>query len=120
MSYIDGFVLPVPEGSKEAYRDIAAKASDVFRDHGAIRVLEAWHDDVPRGEVTDFYRAVKAEENEGVVFSFIEWPSKAARDEGMKKAMEDPRMAEMGPQSMPFDGKRMFWGGFEPFVDNRD
>jgi len=112
--YTDGFVVPVPEGKTEAYRELAAKMSTYFRDQGAIRVIEAISDDVPKGEVTDFYRAVQAEDGEKVVFSFIEWPDKATRDAGWAKMMaEDPGKG----QPMPFDGKRMFWGGFDPVFD---
>ncbi|HEV2816320.1 MAG TPA: DUF1428 domain-containing protein [Allosphingosinicella sp.] len=116
MGYADGFVVPVPEGKKEAYREMAAKAAVVFQEHGATRVVEAWGDDVPDGKVTDFRRAVKAEEGETVVYSWIEWPSKQVRDEGWKKVMEDPRM-KPDFDNMPFDGKRMFWGGFAPILD---
>ena len=114
--YFDGFVAPVPNGNREAYRAMAAKAAGVFREYGATRVVEAWGDDVPEGQVTDFRRAVKAEEGENVVFSWIEWPSKQARDEAWPKLMEDERM-KPDFANMPFDGKRMFWGGFSTLVD---
>jgi uncharacterized protein YbaA (DUF1428 family) len=114
--YADGYVLPVPRGNKEAYREMAAKAVEVFTDHGATRVVEAWGDDVPEGQVTDFRRSVKAKADENVVFSFVEWPDKATRDAGWKKVMEDPRM-QHDPATTPFDGQRMFWGGFAPIVD---
>ena len=117
MSYVDGFVIPVPTENKEAYRKLAADAAVIFRDHGALHVVECWGDDVPDGKVTDFRGAVKAEAGETVVFSWIVWPSKAARDEGNAKVMADPRM-DMGAE-MPFDGKRMIFGGFEPIVDER-
>ena len=116
MGYADGFVVPVPEGKKEAYREMAAKAAPIFQEYGATRVVEAWGDDVPDGKVTDFRRAVKAEDGENVVFSWIEWPSKEARDEGWAKIMEDERM-KPDHDNMPFDGKRMFWGGFAPILD---
>jgi uncharacterized protein YbaA (DUF1428 family) len=115
MSYIDGFVIPVPAGKKAAYRELAAKAADVFREYGATRVVESWGSDIPGGEVTDFKQAVKAEKDENVVFSWIVWPSKAARDAGNEKVMKDPRM-QPGPD-MPFDGKRLIMGGFEVLVD---
>jgi uncharacterized protein YbaA (DUF1428 family) len=114
-NYTDGFVVPVPEGKTEAYRELASKMAKVFRQHGANRVVEALSDDVPKGEVTDFYRAVKAEDGEQVVFSFIEWPDKSTRDEGWKKIMEDESLKPDG--DMPFSGQRMFWGGFEPILD---
>jgi uncharacterized protein YbaA (DUF1428 family) len=114
--YTDGFVAPVPEANKEAYREMAEKAASVFQEFGATRVVEAWGDDVPDGQVTDFRRAVKAEDGEKVVFSWIEWPSKQARDEGWQKVMADERM-KPDHDKMPFDGKRMFWGGFQPIVD---
>jgi uncharacterized protein YbaA (DUF1428 family) len=116
--YIDGFVVPVPEGKRDAYRELASKMAKVFRQHGANRVIEAIGDDVPRGEVTDFYRAVKAEDGEAVVFSFIEWPDKATRDEAWKAIMADDGMKPEDP--MPFNGQRMFWGGFEKVVDTAD
>jgi len=111
--YTDGFVTPVPEGKRDAYRELALKAAGIFRENGAIRSLEAWGDDVKEGKQTDFRRAVKAEDGEAVVFSFLEWPDKATRDAGWAKIMTDERMK---PDDMPFDGKRMFWGGFEPVV----
>jgi uncharacterized protein YbaA (DUF1428 family) len=116
MGYVDGFVVPVPDGNKEAYRAMAAKAAPIFREFGATRVIEAWGDDVSQGKVTDYFRATKAEDGENVVFSWVEWPSKEARDEGWKKVMADERM-QPDHDNMPFDGKRMFWGGFEPIVD---
>jgi uncharacterized protein YbaA (DUF1428 family) len=115
MGYVDGFILPVAEGKRDAYHAMAAKAAPIFREHGAIRVVEAWGDDVSEGKVTDYFRAVKAEPGENVVFSWVEWPSKEARDEGWTKLMADERMKPEG--DMPFDGKRMFWGGFEAVLD---
>jgi uncharacterized protein YbaA (DUF1428 family) len=115
MTYIDGFVIPVPSDKKEAYRDLAAKAAPIFQEHGALKVIECWGDDVPHGEVTDFYRAVGAQEGENVVFSWIVWPSKQARDAGNQKVMADPRMQPMG--DMPFDMKRLIVGGFEPILE---
>jgi uncharacterized protein YbaA (DUF1428 family) len=117
-SYTDGFVVPLPEGKRDAYREMASKMAGIFREYGASRVVEAIGDDVQHGKVTDFYRAVKAEPGETVVFSFIEWPDKATRDEGWKKIMEDERAKPSG--EMPFDGKRMFWGGFDKLVDTAD
>jgi uncharacterized protein YbaA (DUF1428 family) len=115
MNYIDGYVVPVPAGNKEAYRKVAAEAATIFKQYGATRIVECWGDNVPDGKLTDFRRAVKAEPGENIVFSWIVWPSKAARDEGMKKAMADPRM-QPGPD-MPFDGKRLIYGGFEVLLD---
>jgi uncharacterized protein YbaA (DUF1428 family) len=114
--YADGFVAAVPDANKDAYREMATKASAVFREYGATRVVEAWGDDVPDGKVTDFRGAVKAEEGESIVFSWIEWPSKAARDAAWPKLMEDERM-KPDHANMPFDGKRMIYGGFAPVVD---
>jgi len=113
--YTDGFVVPVPEGKVDAYQAMASKMAGVFREHGALRVVEAISNDVPKGQVTDFYRAVKTEDGEKVVFSFIEWPDKETRDQAWQKLMADENMKPEG--EMPFDGKRMFWGGFEPIVD---
>ena len=113
MPYIDGFVIPVPAGNKEAYRKVAAQAAPIFKEHGALDIWECWGDDVPDGKVTDFKGAVKCEPGENVVFSWIVWPSKAVRDEGNAKVMADPRM-KMEPADMPFSGQRMIYGGFEP------
>ncbi|MEO7365971.1 MAG: DUF1428 domain-containing protein [Sphingomicrobium sp.] len=113
--YTDGFVVPVPEGKRDAYRELATKMAGVFQQHGATRVIESIADDVKHGEVTDFYRAVKAEDGETVVFSFIEWPDKATRDDAWKAIMADETMKPDG--DMPFSGQRMFWGGFEPILD---
>ena len=113
--YVDGFIAPVLPEKREAYRAMAEKAAGVFREYGAVRVVEAWSDDVPDGKVTDYKRAVKAQGDEAVVYSFVEWPDKPTRDAGWAKVMEDERMKPQG--DMPFDGKRMFWGGFEPILD---
>jgi uncharacterized protein YbaA (DUF1428 family) len=114
--YADGYVVPVPSGNKEKYRALAAKAAAVFKEHGATRVVEAWGDDVPDGKLTDFKRAVQATADESVVFSFVEWPDRATRDAGWKKVMADPRM-QPDQNEMPFDGKRMVWGGFAKMLD---
>jgi uncharacterized protein YbaA (DUF1428 family) len=116
--YVDGFVVPVPEGRREDYRQLAAKMAKAFLQHGAARVVEAFGDDVPRGEVTDFYRAVKAEDGEAVVFSFIEWPDKAARDSAWQAIMADESLKPQG--DLPFSGQRMFWGGFDKVVDTAE
>jgi uncharacterized protein YbaA (DUF1428 family) len=116
--YTDGFVVPVPDGKRDAYQALAAKMAKVFREHGAARVVEAFGTDVPKGEVTDFYRSVKAEEGEGIVFSFIEWPDKATRDDAWAKIMADDSMKP--GNDMPFSGQRMFWGGFDKIVDTAD
>ena len=114
MNYVDGFVAAVPVANKDAYLAHANKALPIFREHGATRVVECWGDDVPEGKLTDFRGAVKAEEGEIVVFSWIEWPSKEARDAGWAKMMDDARMKNM---DMPFDGKRMIYGGFAAILD---
>ena len=116
MGYVDGFVLPVLPGQEQAYREMAQKASAIFLEHGATRVVEALQDDVPVGKVTDFFRAVKAQEGEKLVYSWIEWPSKEARVAGWEKVMADERM-KPDHDNMPFDGPRMFWGGFTPILD---
>jgi uncharacterized protein YbaA (DUF1428 family) len=115
MTYVDGFVVPVRTENKQAYIDMAAHAAPIFQEHGALHVVECWGQDLPRGKTTDFFMAVKAEEGENVVFSWIVWPSKEARDSGWEKVMTDERMKP--PAETPFDGKRMFWGGFETMVD---
>ena len=114
--YVDGYVLAVPTANREAYRKLAQDAAAVFKDHGALSVVECWGDNVPEGKLTSFPMAVQAEPDETVVFAWITWPSRAARDEGMRKAMEDPRM-DHRPDAMPFDGKRMIFGGFEAIVE---
>ena len=115
MSYYDGLVIPVPHDNKEAYLELAAKTWPLFRDHGVLRIVETWGTDLLDGKTTDFRKAVKAEEGENVVLSWMEWPSKEARDAGWEAIMKDERMQSPGP--MPFDGKRMFWGGFAPIFD---
>jgi uncharacterized protein YbaA (DUF1428 family) len=116
MIYVDGFVAAVPTANREKYRSHAEKAAVVFREHGALKLVECWGDDVPEGEVTSFPKAVRCKPDETVVFSWILWPSRQARDEGMKKVMADPRLKpEVNP--MPFDGKRLIFGGFETIVD---
>jgi uncharacterized protein YbaA (DUF1428 family) len=120
MSYIDGFVIPCPEGNKAKFTHHAATAAPLFIELGALRVVECWGDDVPGGSVTDFRMAVKAEEGEAVLFSWVEWPDKAVRDAAMARMMspdfKDPRM-DPATNPMPFDGKRMIFGGFIPVVD---
>jgi uncharacterized protein YbaA (DUF1428 family) len=115
MNYVDGFVIAVPNAKREAYLKMAQDATAVFKDHGALQVVECWGDDVPEGKVTSFPMAVKRQPDESVVFSWIVWPSRQVRDEGMKKVMEDPRM-KMDPATMPFDGQRMIYGGFQIIV----
>ena len=116
MAYIDGFVIAVPTANKQKFIDHANDGDAVFIEYGATRVLECWGDDVPAGKQTDFQRAVQAKPDETVVFSWIEWPDKATRDAGMEKMMKDPRMnPETNP--MPFDGKRMIFGGFVPVLE---
>jgi len=116
MGYVDGFLVPVPPANKDAYRAMAQGVAPVFTDHGATRVVEAWGDDLTDGKVTDYSRAVKAQDGENTVFSWIEWPDKATRDAGMAKVMEDERM-KTPADDMPFDGKRMIYGGFAPILD---
>jgi uncharacterized protein YbaA (DUF1428 family) len=116
MTYVEGFVAAVPAANKAAYIQHAANAAPLFKEFGATRVVETWGDDVPDGKVTDFKGAVKAKADEVVVFSWIEYPSKGARDAAHERIMNDPRMKEMGA-SMPFDGRRMIFGGFSPIVE---
>lgn len=116
MSYVDGCVIAVPTAQREAFRLHAEAAAVVFKEHGALSVVECWGDDVPEGKLTSFPMAVKLKEDETVVFSWIIWPSRQARDAGMQKAMEDPRLKpETNP--MPFDGQRMIYGGFQMLVN---
>lgn len=124
MSYMDGFVIAVPTANKQKFVDHAQLGDSVFIDLGAIRVVECWGDDVPDGTLTDFRKAVQAKDDETVVFSWIEWPDKTTRDAAMKTMTDwmknpektDPRMdPERNP--MPFDGKRLIFGGFTPIVD---
>ena len=115
MTYVDGFVLAVPNAKKEAYRLHAEKTAPLLKEHGALSMTECWGDDVPEGKLTSFPMAVKAEPDEVVVFAWITYPSRAARDEINKKVMADPRL-DMDPTQMPFDGKRMIFGGFETFL----
>jgi uncharacterized protein YbaA (DUF1428 family) len=124
MSYIDGFVIACPKANKDKFIAHARQGDSVFIEFGALRVVECWGDDVPEGEFTDFRMAVKAEPDEAVLFSWIEWPDKATRDAGMAKMMEmmndpaklDPRM-DPAKNPMPFDGKRLIFGGFQPIVE---
>ena len=115
MNYVDGFVCAVPTANRDAYIKHAQTAA-VFKEHGALAVVETWGDDVPDGKLTSFPLAVKREPDESVVFSWVTWPSRTARDEGWKKVMADPRLqAENNP--MPFDGKRLIYGGFQAIVE---
>ena len=116
MSYIDGFILPLPNGKEEEYRKQAETFARKATEQGAIGTVEALGDNLEHGKTTDFFMAVKAEENENVIFSFIIWPDKQVRDAGWEKIMADPEM-QPGAVEMPFDGKRMFWGGFKPLLN---
>ena len=116
MPYVDGFVIAVPTVNKEKYKKHAEEAAVVFKEHGALKLVECWGDDVPEGKVTSFPMAVQRKDDETVVFSWIVWPSRAIRDKGMAKVMADPRSAAH-KNAMPFDGKRMIYGGFEMIVD---
>jgi uncharacterized protein YbaA (DUF1428 family) len=117
MNYVDGFVAAVPTANREAYRKHAEAAAAVFKEHGALTIVECWGDDVPEGKVTSFPLAVKRKPDETVVFSWVTWPSRRARDEGMKKVMADSRV-QPDANPMPFDGKRLIYGGFEMIVNS--
>jgi uncharacterized protein YbaA (DUF1428 family) len=117
MTYVDGFVAAVPTANREKFRKHAEDAAVIFKEHGALKVVECWGDDVPEGKVTSFPMAVQCKEDETVVFSWILWPSRAARNAGMEKVMADPRMAP-DKNPMPFDGKRLIYGGFEAIVEH--
>ncbi|WP_225205781.1 DUF1428 domain-containing protein [Novosphingobium huizhouense] len=118
MAWIDGYAIPVFEARRTDYARMAEAAAHVFLDHGALHVLESWGADLPAGEVTDFRRAVAAEEGEGVVFSLIVWPDRATRDAGHKAVFEDPRIAAAIDMSV-FNSKRMIMGGFEQILSIR-
>jgi len=116
LNYVDGFVVAVPTANRERYREVAQIAAGVFKEFGALNVVECWGDDVPEGKLTSFPLAVQCKPDESVVFSWVTWPSRAARDVGMKKVMDDPRL-QPDANPMPFDGKRMIYGGFQVIVD---
>lgn len=116
MTYVDGFVAAVPTANKAAYRKHAEAAADVFREHGALRLVECWGDDVPEGKINSLHTAVMRRDDETVVFSWVTWPDRATRDAGMQKVFVDPRMQpDVNP--MPFDGSRLIFGGFEVIVE---
>jgi uncharacterized protein YbaA (DUF1428 family) len=118
MHYVDGFVVPVPKKSLAAYRKMARKAGKIWIEHGALEVRENVADDVKPGKLTSFPQAVKLKADEVVVFSWIVYKSRRERDRINKKVMADPRLASMmDPKALPFDGKRMFWGGFKGLVE---
>ena len=116
MTYVDGFVGAVPTANREAFRQHAQAAAAAFKECGALSVTECWGDDVPEGKITSFPMAVKRKDDETVVFSWITWPSRAARDAGIAKVMADPRL-NPDTNPMPFDGQRMMFGGFEAIVE---
>jgi uncharacterized protein YbaA (DUF1428 family) len=116
MNYLDGFVAAVPMANKEAFLKHAQDAAVVFKEYGALQVVESWGDDVPEGKLTSFPMAVKREEGEVVVFSWIQWSSKAARDSAWEKIMADPRM-NAANNPMPFDSKRIIFGGFQIIME---
>ena len=114
MAYIDGFVAAVSTANKEVYRDHAARRAEIMKRYGATRCVETWGDDVPEGQVTSFSMAVQRKGDEVVVFSWVWWPDKATRDDAWKRMMDDQQMQA---EEMPFDGKRMIFGGFEVLVE---
>jgi uncharacterized protein YbaA (DUF1428 family) len=115
--YVDGFVVPVPKAKLEAYRRMAEDAGKVWREYGALQYTECVADDVKPGKLTSFPQSVKLEPGKTVVFAWIVYESREHRDRVNEQVMKDPRMANMDPKSMPFDGKRMFWGGFKALVE---
>ena len=118
MAYVDAFVVPVPNKNLAAYRRMARKAGKIWREHGALHYMECVADDVKAGKVTSFPQAVKLKPDEVVVFSWIIFASRRERDRVNKKVMGDSRLASMmDPKTLPFDGRRMFWGGFKPMVE---
>jgi uncharacterized protein YbaA (DUF1428 family) len=114
--YVDGFILPVPKKNINAYKKWAKLAAKVWIEHGAIDYAECVEDDVPAGKLTSFSKSVKLKKGEVVVFAWATYKSKAHRNQVMKKVMEDPRLQAMDMDNMPFDGMRMFWGGFKPMI----
>lgn len=116
MSHFTGFVLAVPTANRQKYIDHAKAAWPMFRDRGALRMVEGWGLDVPHGKQTDFYRATQARDDETVVFSWVEWPDQATAERAFAAMMEEDSPPP-GMEEMPFDGARMFWGGFDPVVD---
>jgi uncharacterized protein YbaA (DUF1428 family) len=116
MKYVDGFVAAVPTANRDKYLQHAQAAAAVFKEYGALKVVECWGDDVPEGKLTSFPMAVQRKEDETVIFSWVVWPSRAARDEAWKKAMADPRLDPKN-NPMPYDGKRLIYGGFEMLLD---
>ncbi len=118
MGYIDGFVIPVEEGKKADYLAVAEWSAPIFMDHGTQAIVETWGDDLMKGEVTDFYKAVEAKDGETIVFSWMAYPSRDVRDASNAASMADERFGEGSP-AMPFDGKRLIMGGFVPIVDAR-
>jgi uncharacterized protein YbaA (DUF1428 family) len=116
MAYVDGFVCAVPTANREEYKKHVRYSAAVFKDHGATKVVECWGDDVPEGELTSFPKAVQKKEDETICFSWIMWPSKEAREAGMKKVLADERM-KPGNNPLPFDGKRLIYGGFDILVE---
>lgn len=117
MRYVDGFVLPVPRKNLEAYWELARKAGAIWKEHGALEYVECVEDDVKPGVHTSFPQSVKLEEGEVVVFSWIVYRSREDRDRINAAVMADPRLKDMDPSTMPFDGQRMFWGGFRTVVE---
>jgi uncharacterized protein YbaA (DUF1428 family) len=116
--YVDGFVVPVPKDKIDAYRRIARKAGNIWKEYGALEYVECVADDVKPGKVTSFPQAVKLKADETVVFSWIVYKSRSHRDSVNAKVMKDPRLESMmDPKAMPFDGKRMFWGGFKTLLE---
>ena len=116
MGYVDGFVIAAPTAKKQDFIDYAHRVDILFKEYGALRVVECWGDTVPAGKKTDFFRAVEAREDETVIFSWVEWPDKATRDAAMAKMIEDPRMDPKN-DTPPFDGSRMIFGGFEKIIE---
>lgn len=117
MTYVDGYVLAVPKANKDAYAKQAEIFAGIAKKNGALSIMESWQDDVPEGKQTDFFKAVQCKQDEAVVFSWTIWPSKEVRDAGTKAMTDDPAFTEQMTE-MPFDGKRMIFGGFETFLEH--
>lgn len=117
-TYVDGFIIPVPKDKREEYKKLANLSADIFMDHGVLEIYESWSDEVKKGKVTDYFRAVNAKDDEVLVYSWMVWPSKEVRDKAMEDALKDERFKDFNPTGV-LDGERMIMGGFKPFLHRK-